>query len=260
MRLFTPALLTVALCTSAFAEDTPRFQADAQVGAILTSGNTDSTALKGKLEIRQNLASWRNNYVLEALFKEDEVEYVVGGATVTEEQVTAEKYFASAQADYKLNEQYRGLFLFGSYEDDRFSGYAYQATVAAGYSDALILTDRNRLLYSIGPGYSFYETDDTLNDQGDLTEGESDDSVIIRFSADYTHTFSESAKFTQLVSVDYAPDSDKNTKTRSETALTTKINDAFALKASFTVTQNSEVPEDIEKTDTQTALTLVYSF
>lgn len=243
-----------------FAETPPPFQADAELGAIFTSGNTESSAIKGKLDIKQDFTAWRTNYVLEALYKEDEVELTVDDETVMEDQVTAEKYYFSAEANYKLNEEYRGLFVFGSYEEDKFSGYEYQSTVALGYSDRLFKTENTRLLYSIGPGYSFYETQETVDDEDNIIPSESESSGIVRIAFDYLWEISENAKFTQLLASDIALESDKNTKTRSETALTTKINDDFAFKASLTVTNNTEVSEDKENTDMQTALTLVYSF
>jgi len=163
--------------------------------------------------------------------------------------------------DYKLNDEHRALFIYGSAEEDKFSGYKYQATVAAGFSDLIFKSDTSLLTYSIGPGYAFYEEEDTLDDQGNVSQpGESFDSMIVRASLDFEHHFSENAKFTQKLSTDYAVDSERNTKSRSETALTAKISTAFALKASITATHNSEVLDDKESTDTKTAVTLVYSF
>lgn len=261
MNYFKPCIIPIALFSAnVFAEDPKPFEAEAELGAIMTSGNTESTAIKGKLDINQEFTSWRTNYILEALYKEDEVDIVVDDVETTESQVTAEKYYGAAQADYKLNEDYRGLFIFGSYEDDKFSGYEYQSTIAAGYSDRFFKTDNSRFLYSIGPGYSFYELEDTVEDDGTVITGESEGSLIVRIALDYELQLNENAKFIQLVASDIATESGKNTKTRSETALTTKISDDFAFKASVIITNNSEVVEDKENTDVQTALTLVYSF
>lgn len=257
---FALPLIAAAAAPCFAEEDAKEFAAEAEFGAIITSGNTDSTAIAGKIDIKQELTSWRTHYIAKALYKEDEVDIITDGVETTDEQTTAEKYFLSAQGDYKLNEEHRGLFAFGSYEEDKFSGYEYQATIAAGYSDRLFKTDNSFLNYSIGPGYSFYENEDTIDETDTVIPGESEDSLIIRLFLDYSYKFSENAKFTQTVSTDYATDSDKNTKTRAESAITAKINTSFALRASFTVTNNSEVADDKENTDTQTAVTLVYSF
>lgn len=262
MKKYLLGLSALALSAAVQAdESTKSTSVDAEFGAILTSGNTESTALKGKVDTKQEFEKWRTNYIIEALYKEDQVELEdENGDSYKDNQKTAEKYFASAQGDYKLDAEHRGLFIFASYDVDKFSGYDYQATAALGYSDRLYKSDRSLLTYSVGPGYSVAQEEDTQDEEGNFIKGETLESVIVRLAATYKYKFSENAKFTQVISSDYAPDSEKNTKTRSETAITTKINNDFALKASYIITHNSTVPEDKENTDTQTALTLVYSF
>lgn len=255
-------LATSALAAQAFAQapDKP-YAADAELGLLATSGNTDSTALKAKLNLKHELARWRNQYVLEALYKEDQLQVEQGGETWNESQVTAEKYFASAQADYKLDSQHRALFIFGSYEEDKFSGYDYQASVAVGYSDRLFQGASSFLDYSVGPGMSYSRTDEVRAADGTMvTDNITEESAMVRVSALYQYDFSETAKFTQTFASDIAVESGANTKTKAESALTANINQALAMKLSFTITHNSEVPEDRVSSDRQTAVTLVYSF
>lgn len=246
----------------AIAQDAEKpFTADAELGLLTTSGNTDSTALKAKLNLKHELTRWRNHYVLEALYKEDQLEVEENGETREEEQVTAEKYFASAQADYKLDNKNRALFIFGSYDEDKFSGYDYQAAIAAGYSDRLFQGESSFLDYSVGPGMSFSRTDEIRDEDGVLLEDNvTEESAIVRLSALYQYDFSETAKFTQTFASDVALESGANTKTKAESAVTANINQSLAMKASFTITHNSEVPEDRVSSDRQTAVTLVYTF
>ncbi len=233
---------------------------EAQLGVLLTSGNTDSSSLKAKLDVKQELARWRNRYILEALYKEDDVLVEVGGETIRESQVSAEKYFASTQADYKLNNENRGFFVFGSYEVDQFSGYEYQAALAAGYSDRLFQTPRAYFDYSIGPGMSFTRTEAIFDNAGNLVSDEvSDESAMLRVSALYEFAFNDNTKFTQTFSSDIALESEANTKTRSESALTATLTESFAMKAALTISHNTEVPEDRVSRDTQTSITLVYT-
>src|SRR5690606_27642686 len=145
------------------------------VGVLLTSGNTETQSLKGQINVRHELAIWRNNYVLEGFSKKDQIEMEENGGEIQNEQRrTAERYFASVQTAFKLNSENRGLFIFGSYEEDHFSGYQYQSTLAAGYSDRLFKTDNSRLDYSIGPGVSFTETEESLSNEGILIEPETE--------------------------------------------------------------------------------------
>jgi putative salt-induced outer membrane protein YdiY len=53
---------------------------------------------------------------------------------------------------------------------------------------------------------------------------------------------------------------DTNTKTVSESALLTKINGSLQMKFAYNITHNLDVSDDKENTDTETSLTLVYSF
>ena len=241
-------------------EDDKKLKADAEAGFLVTSGNTDSTALKAKLDIKQDFEKWHNNYVFEGLYKENEVEIIENGETTKESQVTAEKYFGSLQTDFKLNKKHRGLFAFVSYEVDEFSGYDYQSTIAVGYADRLFSTENSHLDYSLGPGLSISQEEDTVENGVTVEEGEKQESAVLRIAGAYVYKFSEHAKFTQTVSSDIALESDRNTKTRSETAFTTQLSNAFSLRAAYTISHNSEVPEDRENMDSQTSITLVYSY
>lgn len=255
------ALCALSLCAvTAYAEkDDKTWSADAEFGLISTSGNTTTSSLKAKLDIQQELTRWRNQYILEGLYKQDEVDVTDGAETTKESQTTAQKMFGSVQSDYKLNAEHQGLFVYGSYEDDRFSGYAYQGTIAAGYSDRLFKTDKSRLNYSVGPGVAFTKAEDVV-EADVVTEGEKTTSAVVRFSANYLYRITENSKFTQTVSSDIAAQSGKNTKTKSETALTANISSALAMKASFSVNHNTHVPEEKKHADTQTAITLVFSY
>jgi len=245
-------------------EDTKPFEAEVSLGALTTSGNTDSTSLQGKMDLKHEMTNWRTNYILDALYKEGEVSIEdANGDTREEIQATAEKYFASAQADYKLNEEHRGLFVFLSYETDRFGGYEYQGTFAAGYSDRLFKTDSTRLNYSIGPGVAFSKTDvddGEVDADGNPLESVEEQNAVIRLSVDFRWDINDNAFFTQTLASDIATESETNTKTRSETAVTATLTDSFALKAAYSIQHNSEVRGEVDNTDTQTSISLVYSF
>ena len=132
--------------------------------------------------------------------------------------------------------------------------------VSGGYGLRLLDTDTMVLNAEIGPGYKYFQYPDDsteVGDDGELLADEWEGEVIALAKADYTWQISEGAKFTQLVAMEYGS---TNTKTRSETALLTKINGSLQMKVGFNVTHNSDVADDKENTDTETALTLVYNF
>lgn len=258
MKKLCASILALPLALPCIAaEEEKKLEAELELGVIVTSGNTKTQSFKGKFDIKQNLTHWRNRYIVEGLSKRDQIEVTdEDGNEENLEQTTAEKYFASAQGDYKLNKEHAALFILGEYDRNRFSGYDYQYTIAAGFTNRLFTTDNSYLSYDIGPGVSV--------DQVETVEGEDEvdkeETFIIRFAAEYLYQISENAKFTQNVSTNYATDSENNTKTKSVSALTAQLNSSFALRASFTVDYNSEVTEGLKHADTETAVTVVYSF
>ena len=78
----------------------------AELGAIVTSGNTVGTSVSGKIDAKQELQQWSNQYIFSAFFKEDEIEDA-NGNPVTER--SAERYMASVKAAYKLDEEFDKL-------------------------------------------------------------------------------------------------------------------------------------------------------
>ncbi|WP_086931473.1 DUF481 domain-containing protein [Agarilytica rhodophyticola] len=255
-KLFTLLILS-ALSSFAVAqeeEEKKPLEIEAEFGLSTTSGNTSTQTFKSRLEVKQDLENWRNKYVLQSLFTRNEVEDDQGELV---ERTAAEKYFGSAQGDYKLNKDNAAFFIFGEYDRNRFSGFEYQYTVALGYSDRLFTTDNSYLSYNIGPGVTVIKEED---DETTGMEMEAEETFVVRFLVEYVYQISENSKFTQNINTNYSPDSDENTKTRAITALTAQLNSSFALRASFTVDYNSQVPEEREHADTETAVTIVYSF
>lgn len=252
--LFTGLMTAAGL--AAASEEGKKFESELEVGIITTSGNTNTESYKGRLEAEHELEHWRNTYILEGLSKTDElVSTDDAGNTTKVDQTTAEKYFGSVQTDYKLNDEDKALFAYAEYSRDRFSGFDYQYTVAAGYSDRFFKTDNSSMTYSIGPGYTV-DKPEPLAGVGQ----EKEETPVARISAEYLYQISENAKFTQKVSSNYALKSDRNSKTRATSAVTAKILSRLALRASFTLVYNTEIPEAREHADRETSLTAVYNF
>ncbi|WP_199610062.1 DUF481 domain-containing protein [Flocculibacter collagenilyticus] len=243
------AVLTFSI-QAAEEEQDKTWKLSAELGVILTTGNTETTSVKGKVDATQELEKWSNQYIFDGLFKEDKVE---NNDTGEEDTVkTADKYFFSAQGNYKLEKKHDSLFVYGSHLKDQFGPLADYTVVSVGYGTRLYESESSYLDADIGPGYASGEK------QGDgETPGESIDGMILRANAEYEWQISKSAKFTQKLSVNYGSD---NTVTKSETALTAKINGSMQMKAGFNVTNNSDVDADKENTDTETFVTLVFNF
>lgn len=244
MKKLLLVLATSCVAANAVAQDEPKtFTMDGEFGMIITTGNTETTSATAGISAQQELENWSNDYQIEGLYKKETV--VQDEEEV--ERTSAQKFFASAQGNYKLENPDHRLFVFSSYEDDRFSNYDYQATLAGGWSQKMWETKKTALEYSIGPGYSWSETN----------EGEDTSSFIVRGSANFKWFISDTAKFTQTVSTEVGSE---NTKSRAESALTATISGSLSMKFSVRLDHNSNVADDVEKLDTETAITLVYSF
>lgn len=244
-QLLAITALSTLGTTAAFAQDDAKpFTLEGGLGLIFSTGNTETTSINASLVGHQELDKWSNDYNLEGLYKKETVEDDDGEDV---DQTSAQKFFASAQGNYKLdNPDYR-LFGFASYEDDRFSSYNYQSTLAAGWNQKLWENDSTTMEYSIGPGYSWAETDEDVQQN----------SFIVRASGEFNWMISDTAKFSQTMSTEVGSD---NTKSRAESALTATIAGNLSMKVSVRLDHNTHVSEDVEKLDTSTAVTLVYNF
>ena len=228
----------LAATTTAVAEDAA-WKGDLELGFVSTSGNTETTTIKTNGKLVNDNGDWRNTTSFNSL------------NTKEEEDRSAEKYFASHKLDYKFSE-HGYVFVFASYDDDRFSGFDWQATAAAGYGRTL-LTDVETMTLNLetGPGYRMSKVDD------DAVGEDDQDEVILRGSLDYQWQLSDSAVFAQELTVESGAD---NTISKSVTSLKTTIVDQFALKLSYSVKYTETVPDDTDHADTETSVTLVYSF
>lgn len=247
-RYVLAAALTVSSlavsAVNAAEENESNWKMSAELGIVATSGNSETSTTNAKFDATHEEEKWRHNIHAEAL-----------GTSTTDtttdiESTSAERYQLSGKSDYKYSEF---DYIFGTvvYDKDRFSGYDYQATVVVGYGRRLLAEEDMTLDVEIGPGYRKVK---------DGTTGATDGEGIVRLGAKYKWEISDNATFTQDLTSDVASDL---TVTKSVTALTAKVNSKLAMKVSLTIKNNSEVPvttPETDKTDTETAVTLVYSF
>lgn len=212
----------------------PGLSGEGEFGYSQTSGNTDTSCLNAKLGFSFEEEDWRNALQLEAVNKTDS------------DATTAERYYGAAKSEYTLT---RRDYVFGSldYEKDRFSGYAHRTNFGAGYGRRLIVSTPLTLNAEAGAGYRWSV----------LEPGGDQDEVTLRLSAGLAWVISDSAGFTQeLVAVV----GEEDTATRAFSALTSKIIGQFSLRLSYLLNHHSTVPPGKRKSDTETAVTLVYSF
>jgi len=235
--------LSVALLCSAMAsgvavaqESGTKWKKEAELGYVATSGNTETQTLSAKAKAEAELTKWRHKAGIEMLQSEDD------NSTI------AEKYNVYGQTNYKFAETQYAWGTLG-YEDDRFSGFKYQVTAAAGYGIRVINKEAMTLDFEAGPGVRIIELDAANSD--------SDSEGVFRIAGNFQWDVSETAHFSQELTSEIGEDI---TISKSVTALQSQVNGSLAMKLTYTLKNTSDVPVGIKETDTETAVTLVYSF
>lgn len=237
---------------SLYLADRPDFNGDdelsvmSEFGFLVASGNTNASTITAKINTSQELTAWSYQIIGSALYKQSQQE-VEGEKS---QGASAQKVFLSGQFDHKLTDPDDRLFIYGEYENNRFSGFRYQAALAAGWTSRLWHDEQSEFKYSVGPGYGISEVEEDNSDE-DIK------GVIVRAAMEYKRKFSDYATFRQFVSTEA---DQEFYKTKSETSLSTKLTGALAMKVSFVMNLDTSVGPETEEMDTEAAVTLVYQF
>jgi len=235
-KLTNALLLAVTLITSAvaLAQEEKSLTTEIELGAIFTSGNTEDENVKYKVVVDWDRGVW------DYRFSSD------GFRSSKDSVLAAQRLYHVARAEYAINED---SYVLGrlAYEDDRFSGFDSQSDASVSYGRNLLLNKSNMALsVEVGAGI-----------RRSVTELETNDEAIARFEGNYEWNLSESADFTQ----DFSVESGSNSSIyRSESAIETAIMENLSMKFSVKIKHQTEVPLFREKTDTETAVTLVLKF
>jgi len=228
-------MATVSMASAADPQVTDSsWKGNVELGIVTTTGNTETETINAKARAVTEREKWRHTVFVESLNSSN------GGDT------TAERYVVNGQSDYKFGE-HNYFFVMVNYENARFSGYDYRVSEALGYGRRVIGNAALTLDLEIGPGAR----------QSKLDTGGSEDELTVRGAAKLAWKISDTSTFTQDLNTDVGEDT---TVTKSVTALTAQVNGSLATKITYTIKNTSGVPVGVEKTDTETAVTLVYSF
>lgn len=231
----------------------PELTTAMELGFLLKTGNTNSADIKAGVQLRYDQALWRNSLAINLLAKKAEVEDENGEDNwVTSDQT----WDVAAKTNYTINEAHSN-YVYGSadYKQDRFSGFENQSSVSAGWGRRWYSDEVSSFDADIGPGFKR----DVLMATSTMPE-ETKDAFIVQASGLYLHKINEHVEFRQYLAAKYATKSGENSVYRSETSVTTKLIETLQLKFSLNIDHNSVVETGTKKTDTETAVTIVYSF
>ena len=223
------------------------WDAEAELGILLTSGNTESESFNGRVAGFYTIEQWKYSGDIEALTVATSDADVPGSDVIT----STERYAANAQID-RLLEDAHSLFIRGNYDDDRFSGFEYETGLVVGYGRQLINTDTNQLRLEIGPGYRVSEPE----------VGPTEDEAILATKVLFKHQFNPLASFEQSLEANIG---EERNISQSTTALRAQFIERLAMKFAYNVRYNSDpATSDLgflrRGTDRETTVSLVYSF
>ena len=243
-------LSTIAISVCAlFAASTAQAQwtGKAELGIQVSDGNSESTSANTKFDLAHENDKWKHAIYVGALYGKN--------ATF----VTAERYEARYQADYKITDR---LSWFGALrgEKDSFSGFVYQATVSTGVGYKFIDNPTTKFSGSLGAGYRTLKEEVLIKtDAGeviDRIEGESQSDPVITLGSLFEHNFNETTKITNKLLAESGSD---NTAVQDDISLQVSMTDTLALAVGFGVRYNTDPPPLSETTDLLTTVNLVYN-
>lgn len=220
------------------------FDINAELGALITTGDNESTSILSKVSVQHDIQNWKLKYSFGSLFKENEK---TNNTTGKDETVTtAEKYSIGGEAKFQMDER-RSLFSFASADFDRFGSYETYFLMVAGYSFRAI--DGSLIVWDldIAPGVLHVEPRDEV----------SESAPVLRSSSNFQWTVSSHSKLSQLFSIET---SSINTRITFDTSLTAKIHGSMLMKVSYKAITDNSVAQNRAKTNTQTSVTLVINF
>lgn len=226
--------LTATIGISSYAQEENGINTEIELGAVITSGNTEDENIRYGLTVDWIQDAWTYQFASD------------GFRSSSADELTAQRLYHVASAEYALSPESFILTRL-AYEDDRFSGFDNQIDFTVSYGRNLLL-DRANMDLSLTAGAGIRRSE---------TELDKFDEAMIRLGADYSWAISDATSFIQILSVEAGEDS---TIGRSETAIETALMDNISLRVSLNVKHQTEVPIGREKTDTETAITLLWRF
>ncbi len=208
----------------------------AELGLTMTSGNTETQTLLGKINGGFSYLKGKLTYFASFYQKS------VG------DEKSADRWRAGLKHNIYFN-KYNSSFMIAEYSRNNFSSTKNTATVAAGYTQRLY--DNHILQWDadVGPGYvwSDYEIETATK-------------KIVHLGSKLKFKITEEAEFEQFLIADIDVNSSNQNVYRSETSLSASIVENFKMKLSYAMKFDNVIEEDKEKLDTETSMSLVYIF
>src|SRR5262249_17833965 len=151
---------------------------------------------------------------------------------------TAERWDGHLQVDYKFTEK---AFWFGKleYQDDKFSGFQYQASASTGLGRIFLQSDTDKLTAQLGIGIRRLRPEQLIRDDTGAVvnriPGESSEDGVVAGAVTYEHDFNTSTKLLESLSVESGR---SNTLLKDNLGIQVKMSTSLALAISYSYIRN----------------------
>jgi putative salt-induced outer membrane protein len=237
----------IAVLTIAAPAAQAQWTGKAELGVLIAGGNTESTSANTKLDLAHDGAKWRHTIYFGAQYGEN--------AQFT----NAERYEARYQADRKITDKLSWFFALRG-EEDRFSGFAYQATASTGVAYQFIDSPTTKFSGSLGAGYRTLQPQILVKTPAgeviDRIKGDQDSEPVGTLGSIFEHSFTENTKITNKF---LAESGSTNTAVQDDLSLQVNMSKKLALAVGYGVRYNSDPPPLAKATDTLMTVNLVYN-
>jgi len=228
---------------------TPKLTGGGELGFAAASGNSNTESFNGRLDLTYtDGGAWRHSASLFGLHSRSEYTRTNDdGSIVRDTRTTANRYTVNANSAYLMDG--RGTLNTAlRHEEDDFGTYSRQQSLSLSYGNRVIENERAHLDLQVGPGYRrAYDT----------VDGRTEASFIGRGLIDMRYALTDS---TEIVNKLLVESGEYNTFAQNDLGVSVTMNSHLALKAGWQARHNSDVAEDIKKTDTLTTMNVVYRF
>ncbi|MBD76127.1 MAG: hypothetical protein CL807_04360 [Citromicrobium sp.] len=217
---------------------------EGQVGAFLSTGNSDDMGLSLAVNLKREGIRWSHALRATADFQRS------SGVT------SREQFLAAYEPRFQMSDN---IFAYGltQYERDRFQGFYNRYAISGGIGYKLLDSDSATLSVKAGPAFRVTER----------TNGERISRLAGLFGADFDWRLADRGTFTQdanavaetgteaLLVVDSA-----NTTLNLTSGIDFKVSDRLRSRLTYNIEYDSNPGPGAETTDTLTRFSLVYGF
>jgi len=227
---------------SAASADAADWSTKAEAGLVAARGNTHTDTANAKLDVARTSERWKNSAALSGVYAADE------------EGAITQRWDVRLQTEYTFDER---SFSFASarYEDDRFGGFDYQATFAAGLGRRFIETERTKLNGQLGVGYKVIQREDTFSDDGlEFIPGEREEDVVGQGLVEFEHALTDNTRVRNKFLTEATS---ANTSLQNDLSLQVNMTEILALALGYSVRYNTQPPDGFKKRDMLSTVNLV---